>query len=158
MYRYGQPPRSSRVSKNQQTILLLVLLALTIVCICLGIVYSSAAKTNDNMHQVLVSRVQSEVSDAKKYAAQLLPTGGSRTESIVAIVRQHVYAVRAINEMTGKIYGLGNVLINETLINNCVQKLDECDAKIQTGAVVTGTYDELSSAIDILYEQVSVLE
>jgi len=157
MYRYGQSSRASS-SKNQQTILLLMLLALTIVCICLGIVYASASKANSSTRKVLVSRIQIEVSNAKTRAAQLLPTGGSRIESTVATVRQHVYAARTINKMAEDIYGMGNVLVNELYINNCVELLDQCDQKIQTGAVVTGTYDELSGAIDILYEQVSTLE
>jgi len=158
MYPYGQSSRSSNASKTQQTILLLLLLALTIVCIGLAIVYSSASRVNDATHRVLVSRIQIEVSNARTRAAQLLPTGGSRTEAMVATVRQHVYAVRTINEMAVGIYGVGNALVNETLINNCIELLDQCDQKIQKGEVVTGTFDDLSSAIDILYEQISRLE
>ena len=158
MYRYGQPSRSSNASKTQQTILLLLLLAVTIVCIGLAFAYSSASRVNDNTHRVLVQRMQIEVSNARTRAAQLLPTGGSRTESMVATVRQHVYAVRTINEMTALIYGPGNVLVNEMLINKCIELLDQCDQKMQRGEVVTGTFDELNSAIEVLYEQVSRLE
>jgi len=158
MYRYGQPSRSSSASKTQQTILLLLLLALTIVCIGLAIVYSSASRANANTHRVLISQIQIEVSSARTRAAQLLPTGGSRTEAMVATVRQHVYAARTINEMAARIYGAGNVLVHEMYINNCVELLDECDRRMQTGRVVTDTFDELSSAIELLYEQVSVLE
>ena len=156
--RYGQPSRPSNATKTQQTILLLILLALTIVCIGLVIVYSSASKANNSMRKTLVSRIQIEVSNAQTSARQLSPTGGSKTESMVATVRQHVYAARTVNKMAEDIYGVGNVLVNELYINNCIDFLNKCDDNIQTGQVVTGTYSQLSEAIDILYEQVAALE
>jgi len=154
---YAKPSRSSR-SKNLQTLLLLFLLVLVIVSVALAISYSGAMRANANTRRVLVMRMQTEVSNARTRATQLLPTGGSKTESMVALVRQHVYAARAVNEMTSGIYGAGSVLVNEALINHCVEYLDDCDKKIQTGAVVTETYNQLSIAIDSLYEQVSNLE
>ena len=157
MYRYGQPSRPSR-SKYQQTFLLLLILGLTIACIYLAVSSSGATRANANTHKALVSQIQTEVSQAKTRAGQLLPTGGSKTESMVAAVRQHIWTARIINKMAIDIYGAGNELVNELLITNCVGYLNECDRKIQTGQVVTDTYNQLSDAIDILYEQVSMLE
>jgi len=154
---YSHSSRNPNATKNQQTILLLALLALTIVCVGLGIVYSGASSANNNMRRVLVAQIQIEASSAKTRAAQLLPTGGSRSESRVAMVRQHVHAVHVINEMAGKLYGRGNELITATYINRCVTLLDECDQKIQIGHVVTDTYDELNRAVDELLKQVEAL-
>jgi len=159
MYRsYGQQPRPSNASKTLQTILLLALLTLTIVCVGLAIVYSGATKANEGVRKALVLQIKNEVSTAKTKAAQLSPTGGSRTESMVATVRQHVYAAHAVNEMSEKIYGLGNTLVNVIYIDNCIKYLDDCDDNIQTGKVATGTYSQVVEAIDFLYGQVSALE
>ena len=155
---YGQSSRNSNATKTQQTILLLVLLALTVVCVGLAIVYSSASKANTNVRQVLVSQIQIEVSAAKTRASQPLPASGSRTEFMVAAVRQHVYAARTINEMAAKVYGRGNELINGTYINRCIELLDDCDRGIQQGSVVTSMYDQLGNAIEELFREVSSLE
>ena len=158
MYRYGQPSRSASATKTQQTILLLILLALVIVCVGLAIVYSSASRANNSTQRVLVSQMQIEVSAARTRAGQLLPPGGSSLVSVMATVRQHIHSARTVNEMAGKIYGLGNELVNATLITNCIELLDQCEREMQTGAVVTGTFSQLSEAIDLLFSQVSMLE
>lgn len=156
--RYGQPSRPSNATKTQQTVLLLIVLGLIIVCAGLFIVYNGANKTNSGIHAALVSQIQIEVSNAQTSAKQLSPTGGSKTESMVATVRQHVYAVRTVNKIAEDIYGRGNALISEMFINNCVDLLNKCDNNIQTGQVVTGTYSDLSEAIDVLYAQAAELE
>lgn len=157
MYRYGQPPRSSR-SKYQQTVLLLLLLVLIVTSVSLAIAYADASRANDTTRNALLLRLKNEISWARTRASQLLPTGGSKTESAVATVRQHVYAVRTVNELTASIYGAGKVLINEASINVCVGLLDECDVKIQSGAVVTDTYNSLVNAIEDLVSQAALLE
>lgn len=157
MYRYGQSARGSR-SRQQQTLVLLLLLALAIACISLAIAYSGAARANANTRQELINRMQAEVNQAQQRAYQLSQTSGSKIESMIATVRQHVYAARTINEMTSAIYGPGNVLVSETLINNCVADLDQCDQKLQTGSVLTDTYTSLRTHIDALLEEVSELE
>ena len=156
-HRYGQQPRGSR-SRQQLTFILLLVLALAIACISLTVAYSGAARANANTRQELINRIQAEVNQARQRAYQLSQTGGSKSESMVAMVRQHVYAARTINEMTSAIYGAGNVLVTETLINNCVADLDQCDQKLQTGSVTTDTYTSLRTNIDALLEDVSYLE
>ncbi|MDR3050223.1 MAG: hypothetical protein LBU67_00695 [Oscillospiraceae bacterium] len=156
MYRYAAP-RSAR-SRNQQTLLFLLTLALAITCISLLFAYLRASSINVNTHSVLISRMQSEVSQAKTRAYQLTQTGGSKIESMIAMVRQHVYAMRVINEMSSGVYGAGTVLVQDALINDCITFLDQCDAKLQTGSVLMETYALLRVAIDKLYENTALLK
>ncbi len=158
MYRYTQPSRSKNRSNIQGTLLSLLVLVLAIASISLFFAYSSASRTSANTRHALVSQIKTEVSQAKTRVTQLLPTGGSKTEAMVATVRQHVYAARTVNVMAAGIYGAGNVLVSEATINRCIELLDRCDQKIQTGQVVTDTYNELSIAIDELNSLLSTLE
>ncbi len=157
MYRYGPTTRNSR-SRQQQTLLLLVVLVLLIVCVALAYVYSTASRINANTRSVVIARMQAEVTQAKTSAYQLSQTGGSMTASMIAIVRQHVYAAHTINEMTAGIYGAGNVLVGESYINSCISLLGDCDEGLQGGVPLADTFTKLRTAIDDLLKQAAALE
>ena len=141
----GRPNRSNR---HSTTLYQLAIFILVIACISLFIAYRNASNTSANTRAMLVSRMQKEATDAKARAYELTQSGGSKLDALVAVVRQHVYAMKTINDITAGIYGPGNVLVNETSINNCIVYLDESDKKNQTGAVRTGTFTSLREAID----------
>ena len=155
MYRYSQSSRPHR-SGYHQTAIVLGILALVVTCVYLSISYARASHNESSMRKTLIQRMQSEYSQAQKSARLLNPTMGSQITSMVATVRQHVYAMRTLNEIIASIYG--NTKVNELLINNCIDLLEQCDRKIQRGEVVTDTYRQLGDAIEMLYEQISMLE
>ncbi len=157
MYRYNQPSRGGR-SRNFQTILQLITLLLFIATVSLGFAYFRTARINANTHTVLVARLQNEVSQAKTSSDQLTGTGGSKISSLIATVRQHVYAARVLNEMSTGIYGPGNVLVQDALINDCITVLNSCDRGVQTGSVLTGVFAELRVAITKLYDDSALLQ
>jgi hypothetical protein len=154
-YRYGHVSSKHR-GNGQQTLLFLLVLALSIVSVSLAVGYSSASGANSRTRGALISRMQSEVTQAKDSAYRLSHTSGSQTENLLATVRQHVYAMRTVNEMAAAIYGAGNVLINEAQINACIGYLDQCDTWLQTGSVLT--YTDLRAGIDGLFVLVQDLE
>ena len=156
MYRYAQSPRSARF-RRKQTLLALSVLLLFLLCLSLVYVYVQSVRVNNNTHEVLFGRIQTETSNAKTRAYQLSQTGGSRIEALIASVRQHVYAVRVLNEMSSGIWGAGTQLVDETLINACVSQLDQCDLLLQTGGTLTATFVNLRTAIDVLFDAVSLL-
>ncbi len=157
MYRYNQPYRGGR-SRNFQTVLQLVTLLLFIATVSLGFAFFRTSRINTNTHNVLIARLQNEVSQAKTSAEQLTGNGGSKVASLIATVRQHVYAARVLNEVSTGIYGPGNVLVQDALINDCITVLNTCDRGVQTGAVLTGVYAELGVAVTKLYEDSALLQ
>jgi len=139
--------------KNQQTILLLILLALVILCAGLAIAYTSASSTSNGLHGKLVRQFSTEVQGAKTAAGKLLPTSGSKLETEMAAVRMHLHAAKILNEMARDNFGSELVFTGQTLIDNCERLWVRCTDLIQTGMVVSGTFSELNEAIDQLIRQ-----
>lgn len=155
MYRYPTSTSSLKM-RRRMSILLVLTLVLAIACISLGIAYGRAANANVNTSKILVAKAQNEVSNAKTRAYQLTQASSSSVAAMVAQVRQHVYALHQINELTTGIYGGRQVFIDETLLTTCDEFLNECDAKIQGGSSLSVTFVNLRDAIDALYESISL--
>lgn len=154
MYRYPASTSTLKM-RRRMSILLVLTLVLAIACISLSIAYAKAASANANTSAILVAKAQNEISNAKTRAYQLTQTSSSTVSAMIAQVRQHIYALHQINELTTGIFGGSQVFIDETLLSTCDTYLNECDTKIQGGYVLSDTFVLLRDTIDALYERIS---
>lgn len=155
MYRYPVSSSSLKLRKRL-SILLVLALVLAIACAGLGIAYGRAAKANANTSSILLAKAQNEVSNAKTRAYQLTQASSSTVAATVALVRQHIYALRQLNDLMTGIYGGGASFIDMSLLESCETLLNDCDLKLQSGASLSVTFVELRDAVDSLYNSISV--
>lgn len=157
MYRYPNPS-DTRKRRHYIQALVAVVVILAIAFIGLFVAYIDSSKANNNTREMLVAKVQAESSNAQTRAYQLSQTGGSNVASLVAATRQHVYSLTVLNSVYTGIYGPGSMLVEDTLITQCIALLDECDTKQQAGLVLTETFANLRIAIDALYDYAEMLQ
>lgn len=157
---YHRYPRSTprRMSKRNRTIVGFAILILLVLTVALLVGYLNANSANQRTRTSLIEKVQNEVSQARNRATQLSQTSGSATASMVSLVRQHVYGVRMLNELTSNIYGSGSLLVSDTSINLCISYLDQLDSNIQAGNNLTQTFTLLRDAIEELYNEADLLQ
>lgn len=153
-YPKAMPRRMSRRNRNY---LWLAVILLAVLCGVLFFFFLSAQGASSGTRTALVEKTQNEVSQARNRAYSLSQTSGSSTAGMVAQVRQHIYGVRVLNELSISIFGPGNSLVTEASINLCLTYLDQCDQNLQTGATLTQTFTLLREAIEKLYEEADLL-
>lgn len=151
MYHYVNPGNNRRRRRQLQA-LCAVCILLVIACISLLIAYHRTASSSNLTGEMLVAKMQTEASNARTCAYSLSQTSGSNSSALIAATRQHVYAMEVLNELTSGIYGAGHVLIDPKLIDSCLTLLDECDKKQAAGNVLTTTYTNLRTAVELVYE------
>ena len=151
MYHYVNPINTKK-RRRQMQILMALCLVLLIACVSLFIAYQRASQESRAAGEMLVAKMQTEASNARSRAYSLSQTSGSSATALIAATRQHIYAMRVINELTAGIYGAGRYLIDPDQITACITLLDECDTKQAAGLVLTTTYTNLRSAVEVLYE------
>lgn len=151
MYHYVNPGNNRRRRRQLQA-LLAVCIILVIACISLVIAYQRTASASNLTGEMLVAKMQTEASNARTSVSMLSETLGSNVSARIAATRQHFYAMEVLNELTSGIYGAGHVLIDPKLIDACMDLLDECDKKQAAGNVLTTTYTNLRSAVELVYE------
>lgn len=157
MYHYVSPAKTRRRRRQLQIITALCII-LAIACVSLLIAYSRTSKQSNNTHDMLVAKIQLETSNARSRADKLSQTSGSNTAASISLTRQHVYAVKMLNELTAGIYGAGTYLVDSTKIEDCLRLLDDCDTKHAAGLVLTTTYTSLRNAVEILYVEAESLQ
>lgn len=116
------------------SILLVLTLVLAIACISLGIAYSRGGKRKHEYVQDSVAKAAKRGLQRKDACLPAYAASSSSVAAMVAQVRQHVYALHQINELTTGIYGRRQVFIDEALLSACDEFLNECDARIQGGS------------------------
>lgn len=151
MYHYVNPGNNRR-RRRQMQLLVAVCIILAIACVSLAIAYRRTASASRHTGEMLVAKMQTEASNAYNRALSLSNTTGSSSTAIVAATRQHVYAMQVLNSLASGIYGAGTILVDSSLLDDCIKLLDECDAKQAAGNVLTTTYTNLQSAIALVYQ------
>lgn len=158
MYHRYPKAMPRRMSKRNRTIVGFAILILLVLTVALLVGYVGATTANSRTRLSLIEKVQNEVSQARNRATQLSQTSGSATASMVALVRQHIYGARLLNELTSNIYGTGNLLVSDASINLCINYLDQLDHNLQTGTNLTSTFTLLRDAIEELYLEADELQ
>ena len=151
MYHYVNPSNTRRHRRQVQA-LSAVCILLVIACVSLVIAFSRTSSSSNLTGEMLVAKMQTEASNALNCANSLSMTNGSTSSALIAATRQHVYAMEVLNELTSGIYGAGHVLIDPKLLDSCIALLDECDKKQAAGNVLTATYTNLRSAVELVYQ------
>ena len=150
MYAF-QANRSSH-KKHRRIVLLLTLLIVILGAALAGVTYSYIQQKTvvSAIPDALTSRAISEANDAQTAVYRLTQSSGTNTASQLSVVRSHVYALQALNELTQSIYGADNYLTPQELIETALSTLDTCEAKLSGGRVLTTQFTELRDQIDAI--------
>lgn len=156
---YQRYPKAAprRMARRTRTIVWFAVIVLAVISVALLISFVRLYGQSGNTRVALIEKTQNEVSQARNRAYQLSSTSSTSSASQVALVRQHIYGVRLLNELCATIYGVGNTLVKDSTINLCVSYLDQLDHILATGGATTQSYTQLRDAVEALYEEADAL-
>jgi len=151
MYRYSQHVRDgmgvSRTRLRILTVLCLILVAATAVLSVVA-VRSTGYRSE---HQLLQEkRMLQEANQALSQYNSLSRTGGSSTSSVLAKIRQHVYALKSLEEMNDTLNGIASRRVDATVFSQIFSILDTFEVKLQTGQSSTEQQAQLLEFLNYL--------
>ena len=157
MYSF-QANAGKRKSRQTRRLLYIIIFVLVVALVGVSFAYYRSTKVNSITSDALIARAMSEAAAAQNAVYRLTQSSGTNTTVLLASGRCHVYAMQSLNTLTANIYGPGTVLADADLLAACVSTLDECDARIQAGSVVTAQTSALRDSIDALVASFNLLQ
>lgn len=157
MYSF-QANAGKRKSRQTRRLLYIIIFVLVVALVGVSFAYYRSTRVNSITSDALIARAMSEAAAAQNAVYRLTQSSGTNTTVLLASVRCHVYAMQSLNTLTANIYGPGTVLADADLLAACVSTLDECDARIQAGSVVTAQTSALRDSIDALVASFNLLQ
>lgn len=158
MYRYSQHVRDGMgVNQAQKRILAAICLVLAAAVIVLGIMAARSSSFQGNYDTLQAKRLQNEANQALSQYNSLSRTGGSSTASVLGKIRQHVYAIQALEELNAGLHGPDSRVIDESVFTQITSVLDTFDAKLQTGKSTTEQQAALLTLLNQLAQATQTL-
>ena len=149
MYSF-QANTGKRKSKRTIRLLLVVIFILTIALAGVSFVYFRSIGESDVTSEALMARAISEAGNAQSAVYRLTQSSGTNTMTLLSTVRSHIYALQCINTLASNIYGPGTIIADMQLLADSLNIITECEAKMQAGGVLTGSFALLRDNIDQL--------
>jgi len=143
--------------KNKQLVRLLYVIIFILIIALSGVTvsYLRTQGVSEATADALKARVVSEATEAQSAVYRLTQSSGTNTMSLLSTVRSHVYALQSINAIAANIYGAGTELVDGNLLVSCINIIQQCEARMQAGSVLTDLHTDLRDQIDQIVVNVS---
>lgn len=137
------------MSKKTRDILILALSIAVALDIVLAIVLLSGSTSDTKLSDTLISYSRTNVANARTTAAQLSRTGSSYTTQMLGDMKQYIYGVDQINQISQAL--LGRKLYSQTAIDAALAAIEQCETKTLAGQA-------MDEPLATLWAQVNQLE
>ena len=144
MYSF-QTGSSKRKSQKTIRILSIVIFVLAVALIGLTVSYLRASSASRTTSDALMARATNEANEA-----QTAQSSGTNTMTLLSNVRAHIYAMQCLNTLASNIYGAGTVIVDGSMLSDCITTLDAAEQRLQAGSVLTGSMTELRDEVDAI--------
>ena len=136
--------------KHVRTIRLLTVFIILLLVLLIGtiLVLTRSRSVASNLTDILIPRAASEVSDAQTSVYRLTQGGGNNIP-LLANIRSHIYSLQVLNQVAQNVYGPSTVIVDPSLITECLALLDQTELRLQSGNVLTQQFIELRDKIDV---------
>lgn len=137
------------VSKKTFEYAIIAIVLLGLLSLFLIVRSVTSTTTDTDLSGVLTAQLRAEEESARLSAAQLSRYGGSTTMHLLAVTRQHVYAMSQLNTLGISL--LGGPLLPQALLDEALATLTACESLLHGG----GTMD---AQIATLWEQITAIQ
>ena len=159
MYRYSQQMRSNtggqQIRQQAGKVLSLVLVLAVIVLAILG---GNAMSFEGKEQALFKERMRGEAAQAVTLVNNLSRTGGSSTGNLLGKLRQHVYAMEAIQHMHVSLRGKDHQAVEGDLFDTIYTVIDAFDARLQTGQQTKEPQTQLLTLMSNLNDKVTAIQ
>lgn len=149
--------REKGTSKKTRDILIIAVAVLLILNVAQFILYRSTATRDSILRDAIVSQAGSDINSAVSAASNVARTGGSNTQRLLSEIRQYLYSVTRLNQMTEMLFGGGQMVVPQDTVDAAVAALDACEAKQQAAAALDVPLSELWQTLGELRQAVDAL-
>ena len=149
MYSF-QTGSSKRKSQKTIRILSIVIFVLAVALIGLTVSYLRASSASRTTSDALMARATNEANEAQTAVYRLTQSSGTNTMTLLSNVRAHIYAMQCLNTLASNIYGAGTVIVDGSMLSDCITTLDAAEQRLQAGSVLTGSMTELRDEVDAI--------
>ena len=143
MYSF-QTGSSKRKSQKTIRILSIVIFVLAIALIGVTVSYLRASSVSRTTSDALMARATNEANEAQTAVYRLTQSSGTNTMTLLSNVRAHIYT------LASNIYGAGTVIVDGSMLSDCIITLDAAEQRLQAGSVLTGSMTELRDEVDAI--------
>lgn len=144
-YRFQKKPVFQQYgTKNQQRVILILLIAFMIAAIILGILYSDSIIFKNKTIAQLESRINSNLVDAIGQVSRMAGSVQSNSAFKLGQIRQHVFAMENLNSISVSVRGESGRLIPQEALTAIYSVLDRYEVAVQTA---TGNVLELRTLL-----------
>lgn len=157
MYSF-QTGAGGRKTKQRIRLLSIIIFILAVALVGVTFAYLQSRGMSQSIGDALLSRAVSEATEAQSAVYRLTQSSGTNTMTLLANVRGHIYALQCLNTLTSNLYGAGVVLIDGDLLTACTGTLDQCEARLQAGSVLTDLFTTLRDQVDVVASSFAALE
>ena len=159
MYRYdlralkGEDPVRARFRNTVKNTAILVL----VIALIVGAVFAVPAfRYRSETADTYLQRVRSECSTAISLTNTLSRTAGSGTNSTLALVRSHIYAMEVISTLNN---GMGGgYIIQPSVFSSLYSILDEYSSRMTTGTNTADQVTALQNSLQAVYDMLGAIE
>ncbi|MFR2150240.1 MAG: hypothetical protein ACLS7Z_06775 [Christensenellales bacterium] len=148
MYSF-QTGSSKRKSQKTIRILSIVIFVLAVALIGLTVSYLRASSASRTTSDALMARATNEANEAQTAVYRLTQSSGTNTMTLLSNVRAHIYAMHASIRWL-QYYGAGTVIVDGSMLSDCITTLDAAEQRLQAGSVLTGSMTELRDEVDAI--------
>ena len=111
------------------------------------VIFVLASRTTSD---ALMARATNEANEAQTAVYRLTQSSGTNTMTLLSNVRAHIYAMQCLNTLASNIYGAGTVIVDGSMLSDCITTLDAAEQRLQAGSVLTGSMTELRDEVDAI--------
>jgi len=147
-------PAQTGCSRKTRDVLVIVILIMMIVAVLLACLYVRALADARRISGVLTVQGGQEITQAQNYLAQLSRAGGSRTTQQIGQLRQHLYAIQQLNQLTQSLLGGNASVAGGSVIRQALDVVSECESRLLKGQAIDEQLQTLRALLDTLGEQV----
>ena len=138
--------------KNKQTVRILSVVIFDLVIALAGVTFSyiRISGVSRTTNDALMARATSEANEAQSAVYRLTQSSGTNTMTLLANVRSHIYALQCLNTLASNIYGAGTIIVDNSMLTDCITTLDAAEQRLQAGSVLTESMTELRDEVDAI--------
>lgn len=132
-----KPKVSNYTTRLQKTLMITAIVVLSVLCMTLAIMHTKSSNQNQNINNQLKRRIDSAVVDAIDQVTRL--SGGVQSNSTMklALVRQYIYAIDQLNDISISFNGERGRLVAVEAISALYSDLEIYEKQIQTATNTT---------------------
>jgi hypothetical protein len=140
------------MTKRSRDALILIILLLMMALIVTTGLYVRLAQRDASAGMLLLGEGSDELGQARASMSQISRVGGSSSSQAISRLRQHLYAIGRLNDISAELYGARYVLVDNASISRALDAVNKCETRLLQGQAI----DEQLQTLRVILDQIDM--